>query len=99
MAREFPIELPQYVHLRTMLDSVVAGALRYYLDPLEGKKQEENFKFLESHLMAISDRVWHREKPVKPEPGDPCPDGYFNCNGCCVPYECVMGSDPGPDYN
>src|SRR5258708_3080910 len=97
MARELPIELPQYVHLRTMLDSVVAGALRYYLDPLEGKKQEENFEFLKSHLMPISDRVWHREK--KAEITDPCPDGYFNCNGCCVPYECVIGSDLGPDYN
>jgi hypothetical protein len=91
MAREFPIELPQYVHLRTMLDSVVAGALRYYLDPLEGKQQEENFEFLKTHLMIISDRVWHREKP-KPGPEDPCPDGYYNCNGCCVPYECVIGS-------
>ena len=99
MVREFPIELPQYVHLRTMLDSVVAGALRYYLDPLEGKQQEENFKFLETHLMIISDRVWHREKPGKPGTEDPCPDGYYNCNGCCVPYECVMGSDPDPDCN
>ena len=99
MPRQFPIDVPQYVQLRTMLDSVVAGALRFYLDPLEFDKQKENYKFLETHLMAISNRVWHREKKPRLNMGKkhieegPCPDGYFNCGGCCVPYECVFGAD------
>jgi hypothetical protein len=21
--------------------------------------------------------------------GENCPDGYFNCDGCCVPYACM----------
>jgi len=74
-----------------MLDSVEAGSLRMYLDPLEFEKQKENYEFLKHHLMIISDHVWHREK--QRVTGDPCPDGYFNCGGCCVPYECVL-SDP-----
>ena len=93
MARVVPIDISEYVELRTMLDSVVAGSLRYYLDPLEFERQKENYKFLKHHLMTISDRVWHREK--KPVSDDPCPDGYYNCGGCCVPYECVL-SDPEP---
>ena len=99
MPRQFPIDVPQYVQLRTMLDSVMAGALRFYLDPLEFDKQKENYQFLETHLMAISNRVWHREKKPRVKMGkkhnidDPCPDGYFNCGGCCVPYECVFGAD------
>ena len=93
MPRVVPIDLSQYVELRTMLDSVVAGSLRYYLDPLEFEKQKEHYAFLRKYLMIISDRVWDREKPGNV---DPCPDGYFNCGGCCVPYECVL-SDPKPD--
>ena len=93
MPRVVPIDISQYVELRTMLDSVVAGSLRFYLDPLQFEKQKENYEFLKHHLMIISDRVWNREK--KPGTSDPCPDGYFNCGGCCVPYECVL-SDPKP---
>jgi len=99
MPRVVPIDISQYVELRTMLDSVEAGSLRLYLDPLEFEKQKENYEFLKHHLMIISDHVWHREKKVKTgkkhiDEG-PCPDGYFNCGGCCVPYECVL-SDPKP---
>lgn len=92
MPRVVPIDISEYVELRTMLDSVVAGSLRFYLDPLQFEKQKENYEFLKKYLMIISDRVWNREKPVA---GDPCPDGYFNCGGCCVPYECVL-SEPKP---
>jgi hypothetical protein len=90
--RDFPIDLPQYVHLRTMLDSVVAGVLRFYLNATTRAEQEQRFKYLETHLMNISDHVFDR----KPEDDDPCPPGYHNCNGCCVPYECVFGGDPKP---
>jgi hypothetical protein len=92
MARDFPINLTQYVHLRTMLDSVDAGALRFYLNAATLAEQEERFTYLKTHLMKISDHVWDR----KPAPDDDCPAGYHNCNGCCVPYECVFTGDPGP---
>jgi len=29
---------------------------------------------------ALRSLAIHRE--------DLCPDGYYNCGGCCVPYEC-----------
>jgi len=24
-----------------------------------------------------------------------CPDGYYDCNGCCVPYPCPYGGSRG----
>ena len=26
---------------------------------------------------------------------DLCPVGYYNCNGCCVPYECGSSTQDG----
>ena len=90
--RDYPIDLPQYVHLRTMLDSVEAGALRFYLNAATRAEQEERFTYLKTGLMKISEHVFGR----KAHDDEPCPPGYHNCNGCCVPYECVIGGDPKP---
>ena len=94
MPRSFPVDLSEYVHLRTMLDSVETGALRYYLEAATPEEEKTRFDYLKTHLMKISDHVWNM--PGKPNDG-PCPDGYYNCNGCCVSYECVFGSD-SKDY-
>jgi len=53
MPRVVPIDISQYVELRTMLDSVVAGSLRFYLDPLQFEKQKENYEFLKK-LATVS---------------------------------------------
>ena len=90
MSRSFPVDFSEYVHLRTMLDSVETGALRFYLEADTPEEEKIRFEYLRSHLMKISDHVWNRTSPR----GDgPCPDGYYNCNGCCVSYECVFGID------
>ena len=83
MARGFQIDLDQYVQLRTMLDSVVVGALRSYLNALTYEEQQANYAYLYKHLNGIIAKVW-----VKQQETD-CPDGYVLCNGCCVPYNCV----------
>jgi len=81
------VDLNQYVQLRTMLDSLQIGALRYYLDPDNPGDREEHFDYLSAQLMPIIEHIWAKKKDVD------CPEGYFDCNGCCVPYQCVVGFD------
>jgi hypothetical protein len=77
----------QYVQLRTMMDSVAIGSLRYYLDSQTEAEQERRFRYLEKHFMAIVKTVWARKRGGAG--GDEgCPDGYYSCDGCCVPYQC-----------
>lgn len=83
--KEVETNLEQYAELRTILDSVEIGALRFYLNATSQAEQQANFKYLKTALMKISDRVWERKKGIAID----CPDGYIECNGCCVPYKCV----------
>ncbi len=82
-SKDLHTDLHQYMELRTMLDSVDIGALRYYLNATDHAEQQANYLYLKTKLMEISDHVW--DKPHKVD----CPDGYHECNGCCVPYLCV----------
>jgi len=81
------VNLNQYAQLRTILDSLQIGALRYYLDPDDPGDQEEHFDYLYKELMPIIQHIWAKTKDVE------CPEGYFDCNGCCVPYQCIGGFD------
>ena len=84
----------QYVELRTLLDSLEIGALRYYLNAPSHAEQQANLKYLKTQLKPIIDHIWGKPKKQartskSADEADPCPDGYFNCNGCCVPYACI----------
>jgi len=81
------VDLNQYVQLRTMLDSLQIGALRYFVDPEDPCEQEAHFEYLYKHLMPIIQHVWAQSKDTD------CPEGYYDCNGCCVPYQCIAGYD------
>jgi hypothetical protein len=81
------VDLNQYVQLRTMLDSLQIGALRYFVDPDDPYEQEQHFEYLYKHLMPVIQHLWASPKEVD------CPDGYYDCNGCCVPYQCIGGFD------
>jgi len=83
--------LDQYVKLRTMLDSAAIGSLRYYLNATSSEQQQRHYDYLYSHLERICERVWGIDKNT-PALDITCPDGYFPCDGCCVPYECVGGT-------
>ncbi len=85
MPRNFPIDLPQYARLRTLLDSLVVGCLRSYLNVDGWEHQQENYAYMEKELTKLIERIW----PEVPVTDDLCPDGYFNCGGCCVPYKCI----------
>lgn len=77
----------EYVALRTILDSLEIGALRFYLDNTTPEEKRKNFEKLKSELVPITKRLWGGAKENLE--GD-CPDGYFNCDGVCVPYACFM---------
>ena len=80
---EFTTDLHQYVQLRTMLDSLDIGALRYFLNATCEAEQQENYKYLRNALSPIIQKIW-----ATPKESD-CPPGYVECDGCCVPYNCV----------
>ena len=84
--------LKQYIELRTILDSVEIGALRYYLNASDPTVQEANFKYLKAQMKPILDHIWGRKSPRE----DDCPEGYHDCSGCCVPYTCIGGNLPKP---
>ena len=75
--------LQQYALLRTILDSLETGALRYYLGGTSDIERQANFKYLKDKLTPIINHIWEKQKE------DPCPDGYHDCNGYCVSYPCV----------
>jgi len=75
-----------YADLRTMLDSLEMGVLRYYLNG-QGLSQPQKFKYLQEKLMPLIDELWHQSQAKSSALAD-CPDGYYDCAGCCVPYKC-----------
>lgn len=85
-----------YIRLRTMIDSLECGSIRYYLQGATPEERRARLKQLESDLMPIVDWLWHQTGPTKraarvvtfaaDDVG--CPEGYVNCHGCCVPYPC-----------
>jgi len=84
-ARKSRTNLPQYARLRTILDSMEIGALRYYLYAESVAERTQRFEKLNSALVPIIREVWRLTEGIAPE----CPDGYIDCGGVCVPYQCV----------
>ena len=78
------INLHQYAELRMILDSVERGALRHYLQAPTQAKRDASFKYLKEKLKVVHNHVWGRTQ------AQPCPPGYFDCNGCCVDYPCFL---------
>jgi hypothetical protein len=78
-----------YVHLRTMLDSLEIGAIRYYLMARDVPVKQRRYIELDEKLMPIVKWLWGGMAPRRDVE---CPAGYIDCNGCCVPYPCP---DPG----
>ncbi|HEY3105136.1 MAG TPA: hypothetical protein VGJ69_16260 [Pyrinomonadaceae bacterium] len=75
--------LQQYALLRTILDSLETGALRFYMGAGSQAERDANFKYLKDKLTPIIDHIW-----AKPTEID-CPDGYHDCDGYCVSYPCT----------
>lgn len=80
--------LKQYTNLRTLLDSLEVGALRFYLSDT-GMSARQKYRYLEDKLMPIIDDVWHQPQGTKKLAAMGCPPGYYECFGVCVPYTCA----------
>lgn len=94
-----------YVRLRTIIDAVEMGGLRYAnaattdeerierltslaakLAPIEKSIRKLNLKSPEPANRAM--KVASGENDTDPDADVSCPDGYYPCNGNCVPYPC-----------
>jgi hypothetical protein len=76
-----------YIRFRTVLDSMEAMALRYCLKDADPEKRVKRAKEIEKDLMPVIKKYQEKLETVN-IPGDRCPDGFINCGGCCVPYQC-----------
>jgi hypothetical protein len=74
----------EYVRLRTILDSLEIGAIRYYRDGKDEAEKRERLAGLEAELLPVIRRLY----PVKVGIAGGCPSGYISCDGVCVPYSC-----------
>ena len=75
------LDLESYVKVRTLIDSLECGALRFLLREQTGRGGRKDQ--LEQKLMPIIEWVW------KQGGGEiDCPEGYVDCQGVCVPYPC-----------
>ena len=93
-----PTNPKDYTNLRTLLDSLEVGALRFFLSGT-GLSQPQKYKYLRDKLIPIIDEPWHPPQRAK-QPGldklgleGVCPDGYYDCEGCCMPYKCPEGGN------
>jgi hypothetical protein len=74
-------DFTNYVRLRTLLDSLELGAIKYFLDESDGRGGR--FDDLNGKLMPLIDWLWKKDELIE------CPEGYVDCHGVCVPYPCV----------
>lgn len=74
------LDLEAYVRIRTLIDSLECGALRYLLREQSGRGGRKDQ--LEQKLMPLIDWVWKQSELID------CPEGYVDCQGVCVPYPC-----------
>ncbi len=73
-----------YIRLRTILDALEISALRYCLIDANAAETIKRAKELEALLMPIVTRLQNNIQRG-------CPDGYFDCGGCCVCHPCIEG--------
>ena len=80
-----------YIRFRTVLDSMEAITLRYSLNDPDPQERMRRMSDIEVDVMKIVkkyEKKLRSEKIQSPEPSGECPDGFINCGGCCVPYQC-----------
>jgi hypothetical protein len=76
-----------YIRLRTVLDALETGVLRYCLDNKNIQKRFQRIDEIEAVLLPIIQSL--KDKVLLPGGGkDACAEGLFNCGGVCVPYQC-----------
>lgn len=79
--------LKRYAQLRTALDSLEVFALQYCLKPETNKERIRKIDGVIKDLQPLIKKYGGAPKSSVPE-SEGCPDGYCNCGGICVPYNC-----------
>jgi hypothetical protein len=69
-----------YVRLRTLLDSLQANMIRYCVEETSPDVRINRINGVEEDLMQLIGKVGGE---------GPCAQGYYLCDGVCVPYQCV----------
>jgi hypothetical protein len=72
-----------YMRLRTVLDGLELGALQYCLREETAKERIKKAEEIEALLIPII--LKFKDKPTR---DFTCAEGYYNCGGVCVPYQC-----------
>ena len=80
------LDLPSYVRLRTILDSLELGAIKYMLKEPGGRGGR--YDELTNKLQPIVEWVWKKVGGGEGMLVIDCPEGYIDCHGVCVPYPC-----------
>jgi len=74
-----------YMRLRTVLDSLEIGTLQYCLQEKNVQKRIKRAEEIEKLIMPIIQKLQEGDNPMLPKA---CAEGYWNCGGVCVPYQC-----------
>lgn len=81
-----PGDFPKaYMRFRTVLDGFELTAMRYLLKDKDEAKRIERAEELEKIMMPIIRQ--YQSQTLEGNPGE-CPDGFFDCGGCCLAYPC-----------
>lgn len=83
MKRRPPNLNKDYVVLRTYLDSLELGALRYVLSAPTLDAKHQRALEVEDLIKPIIEFVWARREEMD------CPEGFIDCHGVCVSYPCI----------
>src|SRR4029077_10436374 len=75
-----------YVILRTYLDSLELGALRYVLSAPTAHAKHQRAEEVEGLIKPIIDFLWKTKEEMD------CPEGYIDCHGVCVSYPAMTMS-------
>ena len=76
-----------YIRLRTVLDSLEITAIQYCLKDTNEQKRIKRADELVQMLLPIIQAI--RGKTFGQGPQG-CGEGYFDCGGVCVPYQCPI---------
>ncbi len=81
--------LKAYKRFRTVLDGLEITALRYCMNNNDDAHRIARAKEIEEKLMPIIEEFQSKMHTNLNLPLNiDCPEGFYNCGGCCVPYEC-----------
>lgn len=79
-----PDFLKTYARLRTVLDALEIGAINRCLQEQTPELRIKRAEEIEALLLPVIKKI-KKDKTIKV---DICAEGYWNCGGVCVPYQC-----------